>query len=385
MKKIISYGKQWIDRDDIKAVAHVLKSDFLTQGPKVTEFEEKICKYTGAKYCVAVSNGTAALHLAVKALGIREQAEAITSPITFVASSNAMIYNGLKPVFADIDPRFFNIDPNEIASRITKKTKLIIPVHYAGQPCQMRQIAKIAKQHRCFVIEDGAHAIGSSYQDGTKVGNCKYSDLTTFSFHPVKTITTGEGGAITTNDKELYEKLLVLRTHGITKDPKSLSKNPGPWYYEMQDLGFNYRLTDLQAALGTSQLKKLDKFASRRREIVKKYNQAFKNLAGVMTPYEDPKVNSAFHLYTLQIDFAAVGQSRVQLMQKLKDQGIGSQVLYIPVHLQPYYRKNYKYRAGDYKRAEAFYEQALSLPLFPKMTNRDVRSVIKALKEALNG
>ncbi|MDP3014641.1 MAG: aminotransferase class I/II-fold pyridoxal phosphate-dependent enzyme, partial [Candidatus Subteraquimicrobiales bacterium] len=281
MQNFIPYGKQWIDEDDIKAVEEVLKSDFLTQGPKIAEFEKAICRYTGAKYCVAAANGTAALHLAVLALEIKRGSEGITSPITFVASANALIYGGLRPIFADIDEKTYNIDPTEIKKRITLKTKVLIPVHFAGQSADMAEISKIAKSKDLLIIEDAAHAIGSRYADGAKIGSCGYSDMTTFSFHPVKTITTGEGGAITTNSGKLYKRLLLLRTHGITKDEKELSQTPGPWYYEMQALGYNYRLTDIQAALGISQLKKLDKFKFRRREIVEAYNKAFSSLPSI--------------------------------------------------------------------------------------------------------
>jgi UDP-4-amino-4,6-dideoxy-N-acetyl-beta-L-altrosamine transaminase len=384
MKNFINYGKQSIDRDDLKAVAEVLKSDFLTQGPKVEEFEKAICKYTGAKYCLAVSNGTAALHLAVLALQVKQGSEGITSPNTFVASSNALVYGGLKPVFADIDERTYNIDPDQIKKKLTAKTKVIVPVHFAGQSADMKQISKIAKAKKLCVIEDASHAIGSYYEDGTRVGNCKYSDLTIFSFHPVKTITTGEGGAITTNDKSLYERLLLLRTHGITKDPKELSKNPGPWYYEMQALGFNCRLTDFQSALGISQLKKLNRFIKKRRAIIARYNKAFSKLQNIIVPYELPSLKSCFHLYVVKINFNKLKISRVQIMQQLKQAGIGTQVHYIPVHLQPYYRKNYGYKKGDFPVAEQYYEQCLSLPLYPKMTDAQVRLIINSLSKNLS-
>jgi len=380
----LSYGKQWLDEADKKAVLDVLESDFLTQGPAVAEFEKTICDYTGAKYCVAVANGTAALHLAVAALDIPKGSEGITSPITFVASSNCLLYNDLKPVFADVDSKTYNIDPAEIEKKISDKTKVLIPVHFAGQAADMESISLITKEKGLYVIEDAAHAIGSDYIDGSKVGNCKYSDLTTFSFHPVKTITTGEGGAITTNDEKLYQKLLLLRSHGITKDSALLSQNPGPWYYEMQDLGYNYRMCDMQAALGVSQIKKLDEFKARRREIIAKYNQAFKDLPNVIMPYEPQSLSSCFHLYILKIDFEKIGKTRTQVMEELKAENIGSQVLYIPVHTQPYYKQEFGLKDGDFPQAESYYEQALSIPLYPKLSDQEVEYVIENIKHILS-
>lgn len=383
MKEFISYGKQWIDQDDIDSVVSVLQSDFLTQGPNVEEFEKAICEYTGAKYCVAVSNGTAALHLAVAALDIEKGSEGITTPMTFVASANCLLYNNLIPVLADIDEKTYNIDPLEIEKKITDKTRVIVPVDFAGQPAEMEKIFEIAKKNNLFVIEDAAHAIGSKYADGSNVGSCKYSDLTTFSFHPVKTITTGEGGAITTNDKKLYNRLILLRSHGITKNPDFLSQNPGPWYYEMQDLGYNYRLTDIQSALGTSQLKKLDRFVSRRREIIEKYDESFKNSPNVVIPYEKEGLYSAFHLYVLQIDFEKIGKTRAEVMTELKAENVGTQVHYIPVHLQPYYKDQFGYKTGDFPIAEGYYSRCLSLPLYPKLNDSDVEEVIQIVSKVL--
>ncbi|MBO5100717.1 MAG: UDP-4-amino-4,6-dideoxy-N-acetyl-beta-L-altrosamine transaminase [Spirochaetaceae bacterium] len=380
---MIGYGHQCIDETDISAVLKVLKSDYLTQGPFVSEFEQKICSITGAKYCVSVSNATAGLHIAVAALEIENGSEGITSPNTFLASSNCMIYNNVKPIFADINPISYNIDPLEIEKKITDKTKILIPVHFAGLSCEMVKINAIAKKHGLYIIEDAAHAIGSQYADGSYVGNCKYSNMTVFSFHPVKTITTGEGGAITTNDEELYQKLLMLRSHGTTKDEGKLTKNPGPWYYEMQSLGFNYRMTDMQAALGCSQLEKLDSFKKRRREIIKQYNDAFSKMKYLKIPVEPDNVCSCFHLYVTQIDFASLGKSRSQVMQELRDRGVGTQVHYIPIHTQPFYKKKYGYREGDFVNAEKYYEQELSLPLYPGLSDEDVKMVIKAVKEVI--
>ncbi len=378
---MISYGRQYIDEQDIEEVVSVLRSDYLTQGPKVLEFEKALCEYTGAKYCVTLANGTAALHLAVASLNIDEGAEGITSPITFVASSNSMAYCGIKPVFADIDSKSYNISPLEIKKRISARTRLITPVHFAGQSADMESIFEIARQNGCYVIEDAAHAIGSEYSNKKKIGCCEYSDLTIFSFHPVKTITTCEGGAILTNDEKLYSKLLMLRSHGITKDPSLISSSHGPWYYEMQMLGYNYRITDIQAALGISQLKKLDSFITRRREIVAKYNNAFSDLIWMKTPQEAKELRSCFHLYVSQIDFDAIGKSRALVMNELLEKGIGTQVHYIPVHTQPWYKEKFGYNLGDYPIAESYYEKALSLPLYPAMTEADVQKVISAVRE----
>lgn len=378
---MIQYGHQHIDDEDIQAVVNVLKSDFLTQGPAVSRFENKICEITGARYCVAVSNATAGLHIAVQVLNLPENSEGITTPNTFLASANCLLYNNIKPIFADINPDTYNIEPNEIGKKITPNTKVIIPVHFAGLSCDMERIKKVADGHNIRVIEDAAHAIGSCYADGSPVGNCKYSDITVFSFHPVKTITTGEGGAITTNDESLYKRLLQLRSHGVTKDTESLTQNPGPWYYEMHSLGFNYRMTDMQAALGYSQLLKLEHFRERRQSIVDRYNEAFDGIPHIKLPYRNFEQISCFHLYVLQIDFEKIGITRKGFMKKLVDKGIGTQVHYIPVHTQPYYKKHYGYKTGDYPIAEQYYEMALSLPLHLSMTDVDVDKVIFTINE----
>ncbi len=380
--KIIPYGRQYIDEDDINAVIDVLRSVWLTCGPKVKEFEDALCKYTGAKYAVAVSSGTAALHIAVAALELGDDWEGITTPNTFLASANSIIYNNGRPVFADIEEDTHNISVSEIEKRISSKTRLIIPIDFAGHPCEMDAIYNLAKKRNIYVIRDACHSIGSLFK-GEKTGSCMYSDMTIFSFHPVKHITTGEGGAILTNNAEIYEKLLMLRNHGMTKDEELLTSNPGPWYYEMHMLGFNYRITDLQCALGISQLKKLDRFIKRRREIVDIYNRELGQIKYITIPIEKDYAKSSYHLYPVEIDFEKIGITREEFMLALKDKGILTQVHYIPIHLQPYYRKRFSYKPGDYPVAENYYERALSLPLYPAMTDEDVAIVIKALRELL--
>ncbi|MBF9018681.1 MULTISPECIES: UDP-4-amino-4,6-dideoxy-N-acetyl-beta-L-altrosamine transaminase [unclassified Oceanispirochaeta] len=380
---MISYGRQSITIEDIESVVSVLKSDFLTQGPSVEKFEKSIADYCGAKYCVAVANGTAALHIAVAALDIGSNVSGVTSPNTFVASSNAMIYNNITPLFADIDPDTYNITPSSVKDVLKENTKLIIPVHFAGQPCDMEGFYQLAGERSDIsIIEDAAHAIGSSYSDGDKVGSCKYSDMTIFSFHPVKTITSGEGGAITTNNKELFDKLLLLRNHGITKNQEKLTENPGPWFYEMQGLGFNYRLTDIQAALGNSQMKRIDDFKIKRRAIVDKYNLIFGNISGVVSPYESNNKRSCFHLYVLLINFKKFKISRADFIEKLFQKGIGTQVHYIPVYRQPYYKdRNFR---GLCPNAEEYYSKAISLPLYPDLSIKEQDYVITEIMKLLN-
>ena len=380
MQKFIPYGRQWIDEDDKRAVEAVLSSDYLTQGPAIEQFENAIKEITGAKYCVAVSNATQGLHIAVSALDIDEGSEGITTPITFVASANCLITNNLIPVFVDIESKTYNISPKEIEKKVTPKTKVLIPVDFAGQAVDIDAIKKIAEKHQLFLIEDAAHAIGSNYADGQPVGCCHKSDMTVFSFHPVKTITSGEGGAITTNNEVFYKRLLKLRTVGITKNEHELSKNPGPWYYEMQMLGSNNRMTDIQAALGRSQLSKLKSFKRRRREIVNMYNKAFQNKSNITIPHEEKNVDSCFHLYVLQIDFDKIGKPRKQVMEEIKQKGIGTQVHYIPVNSQPYYTAKYgKYIPEEYPVAESYYNKCLSIPLFPMMSDEDAEYVVKTV------
>ena len=366
--KTYGYGHQSITEADIESVVEVLRGDYLTCGPAVRAFEQAICAYTGAKYCVAVANATAGLHIAALAAGLGTGDEAITSPITFLSSANCIAFTGAKPVFADIDPRTADIDPDEIEKRITSRTKALVPVHFAGQSCDMKRIATLAKCHGLKVIEDAAHAIGSDYRD-TKVGSCAYSDMTVFSFHPVKTITTGEGGAVTTNDPDLYAKLCALRAHGTHKDGEMAHT----WEYEMRELGYNYRITDLQCALGVSQLKRLNEFKRRRREIVSYYNE---NLA---LPHleEMPYSNACFHLYPVLVE------NRREFYFKARAAGLNLQVHYIPVHTQPYYRATYGYKPGDYPKAEAYYAKCISLPLYPSLTDDDLSEIIRRIKGIL--
>lgn len=371
----IPYGKQSINNKDIEEVISVLKGDFLTTGPKVDEFERLFAEYVGSKYAVAVSNGTAALHLSCLALGLKEGEELITSPMTFVASANCALYCQGKVIFADITPQGL-IDPKEIEKKITNKTSVIIPVHYSGLSCDLEKIKEIADKHKIKVVEDACHALGSKYKS-SKIGDCKYSDMTVFSFHPVKHITTGEGGMITTNSIELYEKLKELRSHGITRDNKKMNKNDGGWYYEMQELGFNYRLTDFQSALGISQLGKVDKFIERRREIAKKYDTSFIGNKNIETLKENNWQFNSFHLYVIKLKDKEI---RRKLYDYLKDKGILCQVHYIPVHLQPFYQKM-GYKSGDYPLAERFYEQILSIPIYPELTEKEQEYVIETINQ----
>lgn len=375
----LSYGKQTVDDVDIQAVVDVLKSDYLTTGPYVKEFEEKVAKYVGAKYAVAVSSGTAALHMACFAAGIKSGDEVIVSSLTFAASANAVLYCGGTPVFADIDPNTYNIDPDKIEEKITEKTKAIIPVDFSGQSVDMDRIKKIADTHGLIIIEDAAHALGSEYK-GRKVGS--QADMVEFSFHPVKPVTTAEGGVITTDNEELYKKMMVFRTHGITRDQSELKENHGPWYHEQQHLGYNYRLTDVQSALGTSQMDKLDEFIARRREIVKQYNDAFKNLKEVVTPFEAEYSNSGWHIYVIKVKPELLTVTRKEIFEALQAENIGVNVHYLPVYLHPYYR-DLGYEKGLCPKAEELYENMLTLPLFPSMKNDDVKDVILAVTKVI--
>ena len=390
LRDVINYGGQAIDQADIDVVVKVLKSPYLTQGPEVSRFEEEIASYVGAELGVAVSSGTAALHLACLATGIGPGDEGVTSPITFLASANAIAYCGSTPRFADINPRTYNISVPELENCITERTRVVIPIHFAGQSCAMNEIRKVVSKkevlfgHKIFIVEDASHALGSQYRS-RRVGCCEYADATVFSFHPVKHITTGEGGMVVTNNRDLAERMRKLRSHGVSKDPQSFGNrdlgfsthhSPNPWYYEQTELGFNYRLTDIQCALGRSQLNKLSWFRDRRRSIVTAYNKAFTAVQHLTIPYESPDCESNFHLYVLKIDFSALGISRRELVGKLESEGIRTQVHYIPVHLQPYYQRHFGTGPGDCPEAEKYYDKCLSLPLYPAMDDQDVEKVI---------
>ena len=369
---MIPYGKQTIDQDDIQAVVDVLKSDFLTTGPKIAEFEQTVADYAGAKYAVAISNGTSALHAACFAAGIGPGDEVITTPLTFAASANCVLYCGGTPVFADVDPKTYNIDPEDIRRKITDRTKAIIAVHLAGQPCDMDAIHSLAREHGLIVIEDGAHALGSVYK-GKKVGSL--SDMTTFSFHPVKPITTGEGGMIVTDNEEFYKKMVLFRSHGITRDASMMTRNDGPWFYQQFDLGYNYRITDIQCALGCSQMKKLDRFLARRKEIVARYNEAFADCDNIITPYQLSDTESGWHLYIVQVKNC----DRRQVFEAMREKGIGVNVHYIPVYMHPYYQEH-GYENVHCANAEEIYSHIISLPLYPGLTSEQQDYVIDTLK-----
>lgn len=369
----IPYGRQSVDEKDIQAVMEVLQSDYLTTGPKVAEFEKKVADYVGAKYAVAVSNGTAALHISCLAAGISEGDEVITTPITFAASSNCVLYCGGTPVFADIDEDTYNIDPVEIEKKITSRTKAIIPVHYTGRPCNMDEIAAIAKKHNLLVIEDAAHALGASYKN-RMIGNI--SDLTCFSFHPVKPITTGEGGMVVTNDENLYKRLVLFRSHGITRENELMTENQGGWYYQQLELGYNYRITDISCALGISQMDKLPAFLAKRRGIAKRYEEAFQEIENIKTPAQSADCMSGWHLYMIQI----LDKDRKEVFDKLRDAGIGVNVHYIPVYKHPYYQ-NCGYSDCCCPKAEMFYSRAISLPIFPELTEEQQQYVIDKVIE----
>ena len=376
MRKFIPYGHQWIDNKDIQEVVKVLESDWITQGPKTEEFERALAKYCKVKYAVVVSSGTTALHSAYTIARIKSGDEVITTSLTFAATANVIFHCGGKPVFVDIEEDTLNIDPKKIERKITKNTKAIVPVDFAGHPCDYDEIRRIAIKHKLLIIEDAAHALGSEYK-GRKIGS--FADLTILSFHPVKAISTGEGGAILTNNKNFYEKLKLFRHHGIVKKPEK-----GGWYYEIESPGYNFRITDFQCALGISQLKKINKFIKKRREIVKKYNEAFRDIKEIIIPTERDYVKSAWHIYPIQLRLEKLKVDRKKIFEELRKKGLGVQVHYLPIHLQPFYRKKFGYKKGDFPIAESYYERAITLPLFPRMTSKEVNRAIKTIKKTIN-
>lgn len=384
--KPIPYGHQYITDEDVQAVVAALKSDYMTQGPLIGQFEKDFAKYLGVNYACMVSNGTAALHLCAMALDIKPGDKIITTPITFVASANGFRYQGAEVVFCDIDPKTFLIDLNKL-ERILKASpkgsyKAVVPVDFAGYPIDEDKLRKLADEYGFAIVVDACHAPGGSFTDskGEKqlVGNCRYADLTVFSFHPVKHIATGEGGAVTMNRKDLYERVALFRTHGITKSPALMEKNDGGWYYEMQELGYNYRITEMQAALGINQLKRLDWSIGRRNEIAKKYDEAFMGTA-LRTPFRADDILHAFHLYVIQVD----PSKRKGLYDFLRLNNIYSQVLYIPAHTMPYYRK-LGWKQGDMPVAEDYYAKCLALPMFPTLTEEEQNWVIEKVKEYMS-
>lgn len=374
----IFYGHQYIDEADIQAVVEVLKSDYLTCGPKIGELEQKLCSLTGAKYVVVCANGTAALHMAAMAAGVKAGDEVITTPITFAASANCALYCGARPVFADIDPETYNIDPDKVEAAITQATKAVVAVDYTGQSAALDPLRALCKKHGLTLIEDGAHVIGTKYKGQP---NGSLSDMTTFSFHPVKTVTGGEGGAVLTNDETLYQKLLLYRAHGITRDEKLMEHEPdGPWYYEQIDLGYNYRMTDMQAALIISQLDKLSVFSQRRKEIVKRYDEAFSKLPQLFVQREIPESDTTRHLYILRLVPEKLRIDRKRFFEALAAENVCCNVHYIPTYYFPYYEK-LGYQRGLCPNAEKLYEEIISLPLYYAMSDADVESVIEAVKK----
>lgn len=379
--KKLFYGRQWVDDNDVLAVSNTLVSDYLTCGPKITELEKKLCEYTGARFAVAVSNGTAALHCACMAAGIGPGDEVITTPLTFAASANCVLYCGGTVVFADVNSKTYNIDPDSIEKKITPKTKAIIAVDFTGQAVEVERIRAICDKYHLIFIEDAAHSIATKYQD-KYIGNV--ADITTFSFHPVKTITGGEGGAVLTNNEELYKKIVLAHTHGITHDEADMSVVPeGPWYYEQISLGYNYRMTDFQAALLLSQMKKLDFFKKRRQEIVRKYNEALKDVPEITIQEEIPESDTCRHLYIIQLNLEKLNCTRREFFDAMSMENVQCQVHYVPVYWFPYYQK-LGFKKGLCPNAERIYSRIMSIPLYPRLTDEDVEDVIKAIKKIVN-
>ncbi len=375
--KVLRYGRQSIEEDDVQAVVETLRSDWLTTGPRVAEFEEAFASYVGAKYAVSFSSGTAALHGTVSVAGLLSGDEAITSPMTFAATANCVLYQNATPVFADVAPDTLNLDPAQAELKITRRTKAIIPVDYAGHPAEMEAFSALAAKHGLVIIEDACHALGAAYR-GRKTGSI--ADMTVFSFHPVKHLTTGEGGMVTTQDAELAEKLRRFRNHGINSDARKRQLE-GTWHYEMISLGFNYRLPDLACALGLSQLKKQNASLFRRRQIAARYTAALQEIPGVIVPQVRADVVPAWHLYPIRVDPLRFTVGRAEIFRALRGENIGVNVHYIPVHFHPYYRDRFGDRGGEFPMAESAYEQLISLPIFPGMTDEDIEDVVTAVSK----
>ncbi|OPG69303.1 UDP-4-amino-4,6-dideoxy-N-acetyl-beta-L-altrosamine transaminase [Pseudomonas ogarae] len=385
---MIPYGRQDITQADIDAVLEVLKSDFLTQGPMVPRFEQSVAQHVGASHALAVNSATSALHIACLALGLGPGDRLWTTPITFVASANCGLYCGAEVDFVDIDPHTYNLCPQALERKLEraehegKLPKVVVPVHLCGQPCDMQAIHTLARRYGFKVIEDASHAIGGRYR-GEFIGNCCYSDITVFSFHPVKIITTAEGGMALTNDTELASKMALLRSHGITRDPALMTHGAdGPWYYQQVDLGFNYRMTELQAALGVSQMTRLDQYVARRHQLARRYDELLAELP-LTTPWQHPDSYSGLHLYVIRLQLDKLQKSHRQVFDSLRELGIGVNLHYIPVHTQPYY-KCMGFKVGDFPLAESYYSEAISLPMFQTMSEEQQDTVIAALREVLN-